>query len=215
MDYALTGLVALIIGFVLGWFFFKDKPKRGGSPEIVQWECDETTGDIVFVFHPHPAGDSQVTDITSTLGGSTEPHTPSNAQQTLRHPYNSASSGTLVVECTYSLMVPTSEAVDACQASGSGSATFIQELANRPDLQVTVPDGPHQGIHTAKSVSEMTWKVEIGGVEYTITSDSASSVVIRSSSSLTASKSIASTPFSATFPGEPFQASGEVLVTVA
>jgi hypothetical protein len=98
---------------------------------------------------------------------------------------------------------------------GGSSSAFLttKELEARPDLRITVPDGPRTGAYTAKATDSMKWQAMIGNSSYMIVCDSPDSLTIQSPSGSARARRMATGPFSATFSGALFQATGEVLVT--
>jgi len=107
--------------------------------------------------------------------------------------------------------------IDCCASCGSGSTSLwlAAELASHPRLTVTVPDGPNSGLHEATAVSNLTWVVMIRGVTYRVACEPGTALVIRGPSTSQTSTSVEGNPFSAVFPGTPFGARGDVVVTKA
>jgi len=106
---------------------------------------------------------------------------------------------------------------DCCSGcSGSGSSFFlVSELAATPPLEVTIPDGPHAGLHRATAAGPLTWTMKVRRSTYTISVEATGKLFVQRSSSKGLSVSMAGHPFSATFHGKVFQATGDVVVTIA
>jgi hypothetical protein len=107
---------------------------------------------------------------------------------------------------------------DCCSGCGSASpfpdTLLAGELASHPRLEVTVPDGPHAGLHRATAVSHLTWEMTTRGMTYKVSCDPPA-LVIRGPSSSAPAASVEGNPFSATFSGAVFGAAGDVVVTKA
>ncbi len=102
--------------------------------------------------------------------------------------------------------------------SGSGGSDILLagELASHPDLQITVSSGMNAGAYRATAVAVMTWAVTIGGVPYRLVCTAkGASLTIHGPSSSAPSVSFETDPFSATFPGDIFDADDEIVVIVA
>jgi hypothetical protein len=112
-------------------------------------------------------------------------------------------------------------ATDCCSSLlclGSGSSPIvkvIQELRNKPVLQVTVPDGIHAGHYSATAVAYLKWCFRVGKHEYVLEYCSTSGLKIQGPSHTISAEAIESEPFAAIFAGKIFGSSGEVLVTIA
>jgi hypothetical protein len=102
----------------------------------------------------------------------------------------------------------------ACSSSSS-SGSQLAELAGNPALEVSVPDGANAGCYPAQPTGPQTWVVSVGGADYQLFLDPGAGLVIRSGSFLAPCATLDVEPFSATFPGEVFGASAEVVVTLA
>lgn len=96
---------------------------------------------------------------------------------------------------------------------GSHFLATIKDLEAGPALRLTVPDGPLKGAYTATSAGPMKWQATVGGGTYTITCESPDALTVHGPAATAATRQLATGPFSATFPGHPFQAAGDVLVT--
>jgi hypothetical protein len=115
-----------------------------------------------------------------------------------------------------------SGAIDCCASCGSGSGSarplLANELAAHRHLEVAVPDGLNAGLHRATAVSSLAWEVTIRGLTYKLSCDTLAALVVlvvRGPASSAASTSVERNPFSAIFPGAPFGAAGDVVVTKA
>jgi hypothetical protein len=107
--------------------------------------------------------------------------------------------------------------IDCCasRAFGHTNPGLAAELGSHPRLEVAVPDGPNAGLHEATDVSHLKWAVTIGGVTYGVACDAGAALVIRGPATSATARSVERSPFSATFPGRVFGASGDVVVTKA
>jgi len=127
----------------------------------------------------------------------------------------------MMIQPFFGVDASVSGGVDCCVGCGSGSGTtflLISELAAGPDLEVTIPDGPHAGLHRATSPdpATWTWHMKVRRTRYTISADPSGRLLARRANFKALSVSMAGNPFSATFPpGKVFQAAGDVVVTVA
>jgi hypothetical protein len=109
-----------------------------------------------------------------------------------------------------------SGARDCCSGcSGSGTSPAARALAAHPPLHVAVPDGPNAGLHQARAVASYAWELIVRGVTYRLCCDCRGALVIQGPASSAPASSVEDRPFSATFPGSPLGAGGEVVVTVA
>ena len=102
-----------------------------------------------------------------------------------------------------------------CSGSGIMQARFVGELASALELEVTIPSGANAGAYRATAVALMTWDVTIGGVPYRLVCTEGASLTIHGPSSSAPSTSFESDPFSATFPGDIFDADDEIVVILA
>ena len=107
--------------------------------------------------------------------------------------------------------------VDTCaKCSGSGGgAMLVGPLASVVELEITVPSGANAGAYRATAVSLTTWQVIVGGVPYRLVYAEGASLTIHGPSASAPSTSFEADPFSATFPGEIFDADDEIVVIVA
>jgi hypothetical protein len=110
-------------------------------------------------------------------------------------------------------------AAQNCYSGCVSGSSFVSlgtapELASTPDLEVIVADGQNAGTYQAIGVSTLRWSVTIAGVTYTIAT-AGKGLVIQGPSGAANSATLASNPFSATFPGKFFGATSDVVVTVA
>jgi hypothetical protein len=109
--------------------------------------------------------------------------------------------------------------VDCCASCGSGleaaGQRVVGELTAHPRLDVAVPDGPHAGLHTALGVAPLTWAVVADGVTFRVVCCPAGGLTVHGPSGAVTATAVESGPFSATFPGGAFGASGDVVVTKA
>lgn len=101
--------------------------------------------------------------------------------------------------------------------SGSGGAgsMLASQLVSVLELEVTIPSGANAGAYRATAVSIMTWHVTIGGVPYRLVCAEGESLTIHGPTSSAPSTSFEVDPFSATFPGDIFDADDEIVVIVA
>jgi hypothetical protein len=113
-------------------------------------------------------------------------------------------------------------AIDCCSSAPcTGNSDLASqvlaavELKTGVALQITIPDGAQAGLHTARTVSQLTWSTSVAGNEFLLTYCCTNGLVIRARSKSTPVESIEFEPFTAIFPGTIFGAEGKVVVTVA
>jgi hypothetical protein len=87
------------------------------------------------------------------------------------------------------------------------------ELAGTTQLEVTIPDGPQAGHHSAKAVGEAKWELTLAGGTYTFSLCSQRYLALKGAEETVGPLSVDTEPFSALFAGAVFGAAGEVVVT--
>lgn len=99
--------------------------------------------------------------------------------------------------------------------AGESTSMLAGQLVSALVLEVSVPSGAHAGAYRATSVSLLTWEVTIGGVPYRLVCAEGETLTIHGPSASSRSTSVDFEPFTATFPGDLFDAEDEIVVVVA
>lgn len=105
-----------------------------------------------------------------------------------------------------------------CSGSASTSPIHVPlagELRAGPVLHVAVPDGNHTGLHTATPIANLKWSIRLAGSEFILSYCPTAGLSINGTAISATAESIEFEPFTATFGGGIFGATGEVVVTVA
>jgi hypothetical protein len=93
---------------------------------------------------------------------------------------------------------------------------MMEEMSASEKLRISVGDGPNTGQHYAERQSRGEWIAKVGREFWVISSDPKGYPTICIGRRTTSGKVCSPPPtFEVTFPGEPFGAKGDVVVTVA
>ncbi|MFO0925540.1 MAG: hypothetical protein U0736_00665 [Gemmataceae bacterium] len=172
-----------------------------------------------------PAGDPTVCDATITgqsWAVGDVPVPAFTAGQTTRNLTAAAwevSGGTTVNTVSVAFIGATVGYDDnCCSGSGSGSASLAVRLTGEvgaAELQVTVPDGKHAGVHTARAVAQMAWEARLNGATLRVAVGSCGTLRLSNGGAGSVAGTVEFAPFSAVFPGAAVGAAGDVVVIVA
>lgn len=203
-----------IVGIILGYFF--GKWKMLFSFDSASYDCEDKeitvnasdASDLHRVYGVAVNG-SPITTLRPSGDNLVEQDHDGSATFTLHHEGwpNSGDVGFTVWGATFKKIVDT----EPC-GSGSGSTGFFHVLRGRVDLEITIPDGPLQGIHQAKAVGELKWEFTVDSTTFTLTTASVDTLRVESGSRSVESSELSPGPFSVSFPGDIFQATTKVVV---
>lgn len=172
-----------------------------------------------------PAGDPTVADATVTGQSWAAGDVPvpafaaGEATRGLTAAAWEVSGGTTVSTASVGFIGATTGYDDnCCSGSGSGSASLAARLAGEvgaAELQVTVPDGKHAGVHTARAVASMAWEARLNGATLRLAVGSCGLLRLSNGGAGSVAGTVEFAPFSAVFPGAAVGAAGDVVVIVA